>query len=185
MVRSTAQMSVEGPFVGRSVAPHLLAGDIRTMVVRLARQLRRHDAPVLTMLLHSALGTVAAEGALPMGALAEAERLSPSAATRLADRLEREGFVERRRNPSDGRGINLAITPAGRSVVERHRGTSNAWLAARLARLSRADRAVLAEALVLLAALLTEEAEPDVAVAGVHRSSTRAVQVHPAGPRSR
>ena len=47
--------------------------------------------------------------------LAEAVHLSQSALSRLADRLERHGLVERDSCVSDRRGINLVLTEAGRS----------------------------------------------------------------------
>jgi DNA-binding MarR family transcriptional regulator len=45
--------------------------------------------------------------------LADAVHLSQSALTRLADRLERRGFVERSNCADDRRGINLVLTAAG------------------------------------------------------------------------
>jgi DNA-binding MarR family transcriptional regulator len=46
--------------------------------------------------------------------LAEAVHLSQSALSRLADRLERHGLVERDNCTTDRRGINLLLTDAGR-----------------------------------------------------------------------
>jgi len=46
--------------------------------------------------------------------LADAVHLSQSALSRLADRLERHGLVERWNCPDDRRGINLVLTAAGR-----------------------------------------------------------------------
>jgi DNA-binding MarR family transcriptional regulator len=46
--------------------------------------------------------------------MAEAVHLSQSALTRLADRLERRGLVERSNCADDRRGINLVLTTAGR-----------------------------------------------------------------------
>ena len=40
--------------------------------------------------------------------------LSPSTLTSLADRLERDGYLERRRHPTDRRTVVLALTPAGK-----------------------------------------------------------------------
>ncbi|AEH08370.1 transcriptional regulator, MarR family [Candidatus Protofrankia datiscae] len=56
----------------------------------------------------------APEGALRMNELAEAVLLSRSGLTRLVDRLEREGLVERRSCPSDARGTLATLTPEGR-----------------------------------------------------------------------
>ena len=172
MARRTAQVAAEPRTFapGDASARRLLAGEVRVMVVRLARQLRRQDPPGLTPTLYSALATIATEGELPIGMVAEAELLPSSAVTRIADRLEEQGLVERRRNPNDRRGVNLAITRAGRAVVDQHRATSNAWLAARLARLSRSERATLAEAVRLLGTLLADE-EPEVIAVETTRTS--------------
>ena len=47
--------------------------------------------------------------------LADAVHLSQSALSRLADRLERHGLVERSNCADDRRGINLVLTAAGRA----------------------------------------------------------------------
>ena len=46
--------------------------------------------------------------------LADAVHLSQSALSRLADRLERHGLVQRSNCADDRRGINLVLTAAGR-----------------------------------------------------------------------
>ncbi len=53
------------------------------------------------------------DGRLRMGELAERLLLSRSGITRLVDRLERQGLVERRRCDDDGRGFNAELTEAG------------------------------------------------------------------------
>jgi DNA-binding MarR family transcriptional regulator len=45
-------------------------------------------------------------------------RLTPSTLTSLADRLERDGYIERRRHPTDRRTVVLALTPAGRRAFK-------------------------------------------------------------------
>lgn len=42
----------------------------------------------------------------------------PTSATNIVQRLEAAGLVERRPNPSDGRGTLAAITEPGRAVME-------------------------------------------------------------------
>ena len=51
--------------------------------------------------------------------LAEAVLLSRSGLTRLADRLEREGFIERQACPRDRRSTHVALTPKGLGERER------------------------------------------------------------------
>jgi len=58
-------------------------------------------------------------GALPLRVIGERLMVHPTSVTNTIDRLERQGLVVRRPNPSDGRGRLAEITPAGRSVVER------------------------------------------------------------------
>lgn len=50
---------------------------------------------------------------LRMSQLAEAVLLTRSGLTRLVDRLERRGLVERRKCPSDARGFLAALTDEG------------------------------------------------------------------------
>ena len=57
----------------------------------------------------------APEGRMRMGELADSLLLTPSGVTRLVDRMETEGLVQRQQCPSDRRGWNAVITPAGRS----------------------------------------------------------------------
>jgi len=63
------------------------------------------------------------EGMMRMSELADSVLLSRSGLTRLADRLERDGLIERRACPSDARGANATITPTGRERFEAARET--------------------------------------------------------------
>lgn len=60
----------------------------------------------------------AGDGKLRMGELADRLLLSRSGITRLVDRLERQGLVERRRCSDDGRGLDAALTAAGRRKLD-------------------------------------------------------------------
>lgn len=62
-------------------------------------------------------------GQLRMHDLASSVLLSRSGLTRLADRLERDGLIERRACPSDARGSFAAITEAGRDKLVAARAT--------------------------------------------------------------
>ncbi len=86
--------------------------------------------------------------ALRMQELADAILLSKSGLTRLVDRMEGEGLVERRPCPDDRRGIEAVLTDAG---LERLRGaapTHVAGVRSHFADLLRpGEAAVLAQAL--------------------------------------
>ena len=57
----------------------------------------------------------APDGRMRMGELAGGLLLTPSGVTRLVDRMEADGLVQRQQCPSDRRGWNAVITPAGRA----------------------------------------------------------------------
>lgn len=133
----------------------VLAERVRLTLVRLGRRFRRDDPPGLSITLYSALAVVADHGELAIRELAAAEGVPSSAATRIADRLEEAGWVIRRPNPQDRRGVNLAITTAGQRLVAEQRRRGNAWLAARLASLTPAQRRTLADALGVLDEVVT------------------------------
>jgi DNA-binding MarR family transcriptional regulator len=59
------------------------------------------------------------KGSLPLGKIGERLQVHPTSVTSTVDRLERSGFVTRRRHPRDGRAVLAEITDAGREVVER------------------------------------------------------------------
>ena len=65
----------------------------------------------------------APDGRKRMSELAESVLLSRSGVTRLVDRLEREGLVERRACASDARGAFAVITDAGRERLAEAEGT--------------------------------------------------------------
>ncbi|MEZ5340456.1 MAG: MarR family transcriptional regulator [Acidimicrobiales bacterium] len=56
-------------------------------------------------------------GALPLGKVGARLQVHAASVTSAVDRLERDGHVERRPNPDDGRSYLAAITEAGRDLV--------------------------------------------------------------------
>lgn len=65
----------------------------------------------------------AGERGLRMAELAEAVLLTRSGLTRLVDRLEQQGLVERSRCPSDARGMHATLTSAGSARLADARAT--------------------------------------------------------------
>lgn len=70
---------------------------------------------VLVALLH------APQHQLRLSQLAEQVLLSRSGLTRMVDRLESEGYIQRSKSSQDGRGIYASLTEAG------HRALQKAW----------------------------------------------------------
>ena len=88
------------------------------LVAELDAELERdHGLPLSSYEVLMYLGD-AADGKLRMGELADRLLLSRSGITRLADRLERQGLIERERCEDDGRGYFALLTPAGREKLD-------------------------------------------------------------------
>src|SRR4051812_42121208 len=69
----------------------------------------RYEAMVLLHFSHS--------GELPMSIIGERLMVHPTSVTNTVDRLEKQGYVARRPNPNDGRGVLASLTTEGRAIV--------------------------------------------------------------------
>lgn len=79
--------------------------------------LRPHD---LTFARYEALVLLrfSRRGELPLKVMGNRLMVHPTSVTNTIDRLTASGYVQRRPNPADGRGVLAAITTSGREVVE-------------------------------------------------------------------
>jgi DNA-binding MarR family transcriptional regulator len=62
--------------------------------------------------------TFSRSGELPLKVIGSRLMVHPTSVTNAIDRLVAAGYVRRRPNPDDGRGVLAGITDAGRAVVE-------------------------------------------------------------------
>jgi DNA-binding MarR family transcriptional regulator len=85
-------------------------------------------------------------GELPLKVIGSRLMVHPTSVTNAIDRLVAAGYVDRRPNPNDGRGVLASITDAGRRVVEKAT-TELTGLDFGLGDLSEADRASLFDVL--------------------------------------
>jgi DNA-binding MarR family transcriptional regulator len=85
-------------------------------------------------------------GRMRMSELADSVLLSRSGLTRLVDRLERDGLLERERCEEDARGYFATITDSGRALFDEARRTHLAGVRERfIERLSRDDLRMLGD----------------------------------------
>jgi DNA-binding MarR family transcriptional regulator len=101
-----------------------LAEAVERLIAAIIRQRSGLPGPEprqLTTTQALALLTLADEGSLRLGALADRVATTDATASRTVDVLERAGFVRRVRDPLDGRGVTVEVTPAGRGEVRRRR----------------------------------------------------------------
>jgi DNA-binding MarR family transcriptional regulator len=122
---------------------HALAVETLTRELREAEDLPLTWYDVLVQL-HEA-----PEHRLRMQELADAVLLSKSGVTRLVDRMERAGLVERTRCTDDRRGTFAALTPAGRQRLKETAPTHLRGVAAHFAALFDDEEAAVLERLLL------------------------------------
>jgi DNA-binding MarR family transcriptional regulator len=108
----------------------------------------------------SALSVVVSAGPLAIGALATAEGVAAPTMTRLVDGLEHDGFVRRRRDPADARGVLVEATPAGKRILTRGRAQRVQTLAAGLAALSDDELAAIGRGAELIERVSREPTQP-------------------------
>lgn len=127
-----------------------LGARLRVAIMRVSRRLRVEvGAGVISAGQYSVLVALWNEPRT-LGQLAARERVQAPSMTRIAKALEEQGYVERTTHPDDGRQILIAITGAGRIVVEHVRNQRTAWLSRHVADLDEDDRATLRRAAELL-----------------------------------
>ncbi|MDL4772553.1 MarR family winged helix-turn-helix transcriptional regulator [Actinomadura xylanilytica] len=66
----------------------------------------------------SVLHTLVHKGPMRLTALKTTEQITQPAITQLVSRLERDGLVERRPDPADGRAVLVQVTPAGARIIQ-------------------------------------------------------------------
>lgn len=89
---------------------------------RIWRSIQEGLAPLnVSMSEYSVLALVGEAGpqGMRMSELAERRLMSSGGFTRLADRLERRGLIERRRSAADGRGFEVTLTDEGRALLRK------------------------------------------------------------------
>ncbi|HEX6782891.1 MAG TPA: MarR family transcriptional regulator [Solirubrobacterales bacterium] len=129
------------------------AAHLRIAIVRTARRLRQEAAAEtggLTPTSVAALATIERHGPLTPSEIAEIERVKRPTTTRTLVCLEREGLVDRARDPQDGRSALISINAAGRERLRRLRGRKNAYLAKRMRELTGEEVETLERAAEIL-----------------------------------
>ena len=126
-----------------------LANDVRMACQQVSRRVRfesggelaPHHASVLFKLL---------DGPRTPGELAELDRVAAPSMTKTVTCLAERGLVEVRDNPADGRSKLVALTDAGRDLLDATVRARDDWMVRKLQGLTDDELAVLAEATELL-----------------------------------
>jgi len=141
----------------RAESPTDLANELRPILVRLGRELRKETTHLgVTGGQVTLLYLISQNPGIGVGALAERERIATPTASGLVDRLERAQLIKRVRSETDRRRVGLTITPAGRRKLVAVRARRTVWLAERLSLLEPSQRAAVAAAVEPLRNLLQD-----------------------------
>jgi DNA-binding MarR family transcriptional regulator len=92
--------------------------ELYAIVLRVGRKIHEGDQP-MTATQRLALMEIVAVGPLRLRTLARRMETTPATATRAVDSLEELGFVKRKIDPSDRRGVIVAATTRGTRWSER------------------------------------------------------------------
>ncbi|WP_127483840.1 MarR family winged helix-turn-helix transcriptional regulator [Paenibacillus ehimensis] len=101
----------------------------------------------------SVLHTLSLRSPMRLSELIATEQVTQSAMTQLVIRLERDGLVERRPDPSDGRAVLVRITPQGAKVIDSRRTERIMQIGKLMERLTPEERTSIASALPALTRL--------------------------------
>jgi len=141
-----------------TLSPELVADDLRPVLLRLARELRKETEQLgVTARQVTLLWLVKRSPGLSLAELAAEEGISPPALSGHVDRLERAGFLERVRSSEDRRRVGLALTDEGVRLLRRVRARRTTWLAENLRALDRSELEAIEAAIPALLRVLGDD----------------------------
>lgn len=132
-----------------------LSSDLRLACMRISRRVRYEATHEVAPHHFSILVRLEAGPATP-GELAEVERVSKPSMTRAVAGLVERGLIERCSDPRDGRQVILTLSASGRHTLDSIRREREAWMAARVAKLTPEEQRVLAAAEAILSKVANE-----------------------------
>ena len=142
-----------------TLSPDAVAAELRPVVLRLARGLRKETEQLgITARQATLLWLIKRSPGLSLAELAAEEDISPPALSGHVDRLEAAGLVERTRSERDRRRVGLRLTHAGSQFLRRVRARRTTWLANRMRSLDPEELDAIGSALPALQALVHDDA---------------------------
>lgn len=142
-----------------TLTPETVASELRPVLLRLARELRKETEQLgITARQVTLLWLVKRSPGLSLAELATEEGITPPAMSGHVDRLERAGLLGRERSTDDRRRVGLRLTEDGERLLRRVRARRTTWLADRLRALEPAELEAVEAAVPALVRLLEHDA---------------------------
>ena len=143
-----------------AVSPEAIVTDLSLAVGQLLRRLRAESNPdEMTWSQTSALARLDVAGSMTTADLARAESVKPQSMGATLAELEREGLVERRPHPTDGRQVLFALTGEGVEARRKRSAAKQAWLLAAMDGLDPGEQRALMSAAVLIRRLAETDSQ--------------------------
>jgi DNA-binding MarR family transcriptional regulator len=141
------------------LSPELVAAELRPVLLRLARELRKETEQLgITARQATLLWLVKRSPGMSLAELASEEGISAPALSGHVDRLERAGLLERVRSSDDRRRVGLTLTSEGERLMRRIRARRTTWLADRLKSLDAGELEAVGAAIPALMSLVGAKA---------------------------
>ncbi len=132
--------------------------ELSLAIGQVLRRLRAESNPDgLTWSQTVALARLEKAGPMTTADLARAELVKPQSMGATLAELEREGLVERRPHPTDGRQVLFALTDEGVEARRKRGALKRKWLLAAMAKLDPHERQTLMTAAALIKRLSESE----------------------------
>ena len=107
-----------------------LAGDLRTVVTRLIKVLRKHSqtADKLSLTERSTIALLDQHQELLPNELAAMEKITTQSMSQILSNLQHRGLINRRISETDKRKAIITLSETGRQMLYQVRNERNAWL---------------------------------------------------------
>ncbi len=113
-----------------------LASDLRTVITRLVKKLRKHSATGegLSLTERSTIGLLDAHTALLPNELATMEKITTQSMSQILNHLLELGIITRTPSQTDKRKVLISLSDFGRDVLHQVRNERDEWLSDAIAK---------------------------------------------------
>jgi DNA-binding MarR family transcriptional regulator len=123
----------------RKISDAAVTDFVRAVGVLVRRIRAAGGVQELSLTQTSVLKRLGTEGAATIADLARAESMKPQSMATAVAGLEQLGLVQRTPHPTDGRQVNIEISPKGAALRKSSKDAKQAWIAQALAELEDRD----------------------------------------------
>lgn len=129
----------------------VVVAELTLAIRQLLRRLRAEANPgTLSLSQTRVLGRLEESGGMTTADLARAESMKPQSMGTILNGLERDGLVQRRAHPTDGRQVLFSLTANGLEARQLRSAAKQEWLLAALEKLDPAEHQTLIAAAALI-----------------------------------